>query len=229
MLIQTWGEVFTTSLQALWVGFISFVPNLIIAIIIFIIGWVIASVVDKAIRQVMNAIKIDRFFQSAGLERVFNKAGWNFSTGAIIGTIVKWFIIVLFLITALDLLKLTQVTQFLREVVLNYLPQVIVAALILIVATVVADFIRKLVTGSAKAANVHSARMLGSISYYAIWIFALIIALSQLGVAPQFMQILFTGIIAMLAIAGGLAFGLGGKEAAARGIEKVRGDMSSRE
>jgi hypothetical protein len=229
MLIQTWGEVFSASLQGLWLGFISFVPNLIIAIIIFIIGWVIANVVDKAIRQVIGALKVDNLFKGASMDAMMSRMGMKVSVGGFIGTIVKWFIIVVFLMTSLEILKLTQVNQFLREVVLGYLPQVIIAALVLIVATVVAETMRKVVTGSAKAANVHSARMLGTIVYYAIWIFALIIALSQLGVAPQFMQILFTGIIAMLAIAGGLSFGLGGKEAAGRAIEHLRGEMGSRE
>lgn len=229
MLIQTWGEVFSTSLQGLWLGFIDFVPNLIIAIIVFIIGWVIGSVVEKALRQVIGALKIDRLFQSAGAEQMLHRAGMKLSVGGFIGGLVKWFIVIVFLMTSLELLHLSAVNQFLREVVLQYLPQVIIAALILIVATIVADAARKLVTGSAKAANVHSARMLGTISYYAIWIFALIIALSQLGVAPAFMQILFTGIIAMLAIAGGLAFGLGGKEAAGRSIDKISGEMSMRE
>lgn len=227
MLIQTWGDVFSTSLQGLWAGFIMFVPSFLLAIIVFIIGWVIGTVVDKALRQVIGALKVDKLFQSAGAEPFFHRAGIRLSVGGFIGGLVKWFIVLAFLMASLELLHLTQVTSFLKEVVLSYLPQVIIAALILIVATIVADAMRKLVSGGARAANVRSANMLGSITYYAIWIFALIIALSQLGVAPQFMQILFTGIIAMLAIAGGLAFGLGGKEAASRAIEKVRSDMSS--
>jgi small-conductance mechanosensitive channel len=230
MLINTWGEVFSTSLQALWLGFISFVPNLIIAIIVFIIGWVIASVVDKALRQVIGALKVDRLFQSAGVENAMNRAGIKLSVGGFIGSIVKWFIVVVFLMTSLEVIGLTQVNDFLREVVLQYLPQVIIAAFVLILASVISDAMKKIIVGSAKAAGIHSANMLGSIAYYAIWIFAFIIALSQLGVAPTFMQILFTGIIAMLAIAGGLAFGLGGKDAAARSIEKIRGEMmASRE
>ncbi len=225
MLINTWGEVFTTSLQSLWLGFIGFVPNLIIAIIVFIVGWMIGAVVGKAIAQVIGALKIDKLFEGAGVGEMLSRAGMKLNVGGFIGGLVKWFIVVVFLMTSLEVLHLTQVNDFLREVVLNYLPQVIIAALILIVATVVADSMRKVVIGTAKAANIHSANMLGTITYYAIWIFALIIAFSELGIAAQFMQVLFTGIIAMLAIAGGLAFGLGGKDAAARAIDKVRGDM----
>ncbi len=226
MLIQTWGEVFSTSLQGLWLGFISFVPNLIIAIIIFIVGWMIGTVVEKALKQVIGALRIDRLFQNAGAERILSRAGVKLSVGGFIGGLVKWFIVIVFLMTALEILNLSQVNQFLREVVLQYLPRVIIAAFILIAATILSDAMRKIIAGSARAANIHSARMLGTIAYYAIWIFALIIALAQLGVAPQFMQILFTGIIAMLAIAGGLAFGLGGKEVAGRTIERISNEMS---
>ncbi len=228
MFIQTWGEVFGASLQNLWWGFINFVPNLIVAIIVFIVGWVVGSVVGKAIEQVISALKIDSLFKSAGAEEVLSRAGFKLNVGGFLGGLVKWFVIVVFLMTSLEVIGLTQVNDFLREVVLNYLPNVIIASLVLVVATIIADAMRKVVEGSARAANVHSANLLGTITKYAIWIFALIIALSELGIAAQFMQILFTGLIAMLAIAGGLAFGLGGKEAASRTIEKIRSETSHR-
>lgn len=228
MLIQTWGEVFALSLQNLWLGIISFLPALIVAVVVFIIGWVIASIVGKAFSQVIGALKIDRLFSSVGADEMLARAGMKLDVGGFIGGLIKWFIVVAFLMASLEILNLTQVNDFLREVVLGYLPQVIVAALILVLAGVVSNIASRIVEASAKSANVRSATMVGSIVRYAIWIFAFIIALSQLGIAPQFMQIIFTGIIGMLAIAGGLAFGLGGKEAAARAIENVRSDMSSK-
>ncbi|MBP9852039.1 MAG: hypothetical protein KBC67_02135 [Candidatus Pacebacteria bacterium] len=226
MVLSTWGETFATSLQALWAGFISFVPGLILAIIIFIIGWIIGSVVGKAIMQLFAALKIDKVFESAGAGDVMARAGMRLNVGKFLGDLVKWFIVAVFLMTALNVLQLTEVTTFLRDVVLQYLPRVIVAALVLVMATVISDFMRKFIRGSAKMANVRSANLLGSIAHWAIWIFAIIIALAQLGIAAQFMQILFTGIIAMLAIAGGLAFGLGGRDAAAHAISNIRENTS---
>ncbi len=228
MLISTWGEVFSGSLQNLWFGFISFVPSLLVAVIIFIVGWVVGSVISKAISQVITSLKIDKLFASAGAEDLLAKAGLKLNVGGFIGWIVKWFVIVVFLMTSLEILGLTQVNDFLREAVLYYLPKVVIAALVLIIATVIAETMRKIVSGSAMAANVKSARMLGTIARYAIWIFAFIIALSELGIAATFMQVLFTGLIAMLAIAGGLAFGLGGKEAAGRAINNISSEMSSK-
>lgn len=228
MFIQTWGEVFTASLQNLWLGFISFVPSLIVAIIIFIIGWVVGSLISKIVSQIISALKVDKFFESVGADEVVARAGFKLNVGKFIGELIKWFVVVVFLMTSLEILGLNQVNAFLREVVVSYLPQVIIAALILVIATVVADAIRKIVAGSAKAADVRSANLLGSIASYAVWIFAFIIALSQLGIAPAFMQILFTGLIGMLALAGGLAFGLGGKDAASKAVDRMSQQMSNR-
>lgn len=222
MLVQTWGEVFSNSLKGLWTGFMGFVPNLIVAIIVFIVGWVIGSVISKVLTQLVGALKLDKLFQNAGAEEILNRAGVKLNVGKFIGELARWFIIIVFLMTALEIVGLKQVNDFLREVVIGYLPQVIIAALVLIFATIIADFIKKVVTGSAKAANIRSANFLGTVAKYAIWIFALIIALSELGIAAQFMQILFTGIIATIAISLGLAFGLGGKDMAARSLEKMK-------
>lgn len=228
MFIQTWGEVFSQSLLGLWYGFISFVPSLLGAIILFILGWLVGSILGKAVTQLTAAIKVDRLFESAGAEDFMNRAGLKFRVSAFLGGLVKWFIIVVFLMASLQIIGLTQVNDFLREAVLYYLPKVVIAALVLIIASVLADGMKRLVSASAQAANVRSANMLGSIARYAIWIFAFIIALSELGIATAFMQILFTGFIAALAIALGLAFGLGGRDAAARAIDNVSRDMSSR-
>lgn len=229
MFIQTWGDVFSTSLQGLWLGFVSFVPNLILAIIIFIIGWAIGTVVSKALAQVVNALKVNKLFETVGVKDVLSKGGFRLDFGVFLGEIAKWFIVVVFLMTSLEVLGLNQVNGFLSNVVLGYLPQVFIAALILVIATVVSDAVRKVVSGSAQAMGVRSARMAGSVAKWAIWVFAIIIVLSELGIAPAFMQILFTGIVAMLAIAGGLAFGLGGKDAAARAIEKAKSALAQNE
>lgn len=210
------------ALQNLWMSFAQFVPAFVFAIIIFIVGWLVGSVIGKAIAQVISALKVDKALASAGVEEVMTRAGLKLNVGGFIGAVVKWFIVIVFLIASLDILHLTAVTDFLRVDVLGYLPNVIVAALVLVIATVVADAMKKVVVASAKAGNLSSANFLGTLSHYAIWIFAFIIALDQLGIAQPYMQIIFSGLVAMLAIAGGLAFGLGGKEAAAHAIEKLK-------
>ncbi len=227
MLIQTWSQVFLLSLEGLWYGFIAIFPRIILAIVIFIIGWIIASTLGSLITSGIDALKIDRLFKNAGTEAALARAGVRLHIGKVFGELVKWFIIVVFLVASLNILGLDQVTLFLQAV-LGYIPQVIIAALILVAGTIMADFVRKLVAGSAAVANVRSSRMLGTIAYYAIWILAVVTALDKLGIFGYFGQILFTGFVIMFALAFGLAFGLGGKDAAGRFVNHISEDLSSR-
>jgi hypothetical protein len=222
----TWGDVFNASLQDLWWGFIQFAPKLLIAIIFFIVGWVVGSIVARALEQVFSALKVDRLFASVGADGFFRKAGMNLNTGHFIGELAKWFIVIVFLLPSLTLVGLDSIAFFLRDVVLNFLPQVIVASLVLVIATFVSEALSKTVRASAKTMSLTSANMLGTVTKYAVWIFAFIIALGELGVAAYYMSVLFTGIIAMISIGGALAFGLGGRDAAARFIDKVSGEIS---
>lgn len=220
MFFTTWADVLTQSFQNLFYGLVSFLPNLLAAIIIFIIGWLIGAGLGRVVAQVINAIRVDKALKAAGVDRLVERAGFTLNSGAFLGVLVKWFFIIVFLVAALDVLKLTEVTIFLRTVVLGYLPQVIVAVLVLLVAAVVAEAAQRVVAGSAAAANLRSANFLGATARFAIWIFAVLAALDQLGVTP-FVQTLFTGVVVALALAFGLAFGLGGQQAAARYIDKM--------
>jgi len=218
MYIKTWGEVFTQSLQNVWLGVASFVPNLIIALIILAIGWVLAVLIEKLVEHLFKALKIDTALKSAGLEDVIKRSGHNLNSGLFVGSLVKWFIIVVFLMSSFDVLGLSQFAIFLRQVV-GYLPQVIVAVLILMVAMVVGSVMERIVIASSKATNIRSAEMLGHITRWSIWIFAILTALFNLGIAPALIQTVVTGVLAGGALAIGLAFGLGGKDYAKGVIE----------
>jgi hypothetical protein len=220
MFIQNWGDVFTRSLQSVWYGVASFVPELIIAIIIFAIGWVLAALIEKLVEGLFKALKIDAALKSAGMEEVVKRSGYNLNSGLFVGAIVKWFIIVVFLMASFGILGLDQVNIFLAQVV-NYLPQVIVAVLILMVAVVIASALEKAVIASARAAHVKSAELLGRVTKWAICIFAILTALVTLGVASGLIQMVLTAVFAGGALAFGLAFGLGGKDAAQKIIEKT--------
>ncbi|MBI1956837.1 MAG: hypothetical protein HYS44_00030 [Candidatus Niyogibacteria bacterium] len=225
MLLQTWGDVLVASFQQLWTGVIGFIPQLVVAIIIFIVGWVIAMALDRVVAQIFRALKVDRALESIGFEEPLARAGWQLDSGAFIGALVKWFVVIVFLVAAVDVLGLTQVNIFLSDVVLVYLPKVIVAAIILVASAVLADITQRVVTGSARAAHLPSAGFLGGVSKWAIWIFAILAALFQLGIAGPLVQTLFTGAVAAISLAVGLSFGLGGKEAAEKFIARLRSDI----
>jgi hypothetical protein len=218
--IENWGDVFTHSLQGVWYGVAGFVPNLIIAVFIFAIGWVLAALIERLVESLFKALKVDAALKSAGLEEVVKRAGHNLDSGWFVGMLVKWFVIVVFLLASFDVLGLTQVNSFLVQVV-SYLPQVIVAVIILMVAVVVGNAMHKLVVASARAAHLHSAELLGRVTKWSIWIFALLAALYNLGIAPALIQTVVMAVFAGGALAIGLSFGLGGKETAQKLIEKT--------
>ncbi len=223
----TWGDVFNESLTQLWFAFVQFVPSLVIAIVLFIVGCVLAALVAKALEQVFSALQVDKLLASVGADGLLRKAGMSLNSGYFVGALVKWFIIIVFLFPSLSLVGLDDVSFFLKENVLMYLQGVVMATFVLIIGTVVADAFSKTVVASAKSMEVRSAHMLGAVAKYAVWVFAFIIALGNLGLG-EYMSTLFSGIIGMFAVAGALAFGLGGKDAAARFIDKVSSEVSNR-
>jgi hypothetical protein len=227
--IGDWSTGFTQSLLGVWYGIIDIVPDLIGALVIFAIGWILASLIEKLVEGLFKTFKVDALLKSGGLEDVIERSGHKLNSGKFVGALVKWFVIVVFLVASFDVLKLTQVNAFLKDVVLSYLPQVIIAVLILMVSVVIAEAVHKLVVASARAAHVKSAMLLGSIAKWAIWIFAILTALYHLGIAPALIQTIFMGIVVAAAIAIGLAFGLGGKEVAGRMLEKTIHTVSDKE
>lgn len=228
MLVDTWSNVLLQSFQDLWVGIVDFVPNLVIAIIILIIGWIIGALFGRVVDQVFKSLKIDSALEKSGLSGILERGGIALNSGAFVGALVKWFFIIVFLVAAFDVLGLEQVNVFLQQVVLLYLPQVIVAAIVLVVAGVLGDVIKRLVVSSVKAGGFGHANLAGSVSKWAIWIFGLLVALNQLGIASGFVQTLFTGVVVAVALALGLSFGLGGQQAAASFIEKTRSEIANK-
>lgn len=222
---QIWSDVLVESFRNLWNGVAMFAPKIIIAAIVFIIGLLVASIISKFATSIINSLKVDKALQAVGVEEALHKGGFALNSGAFIGGLIRWFLIIVFLVASMDILRLDKVNDFLKNVVLNYLPNVIVAAFILVAAAFIARAMQNMVVGSAKAAGVPSTHFLGGLTKWSIWIFAILAALFQLGIAGAFAQTLFTGFVAMVAIAGGLAFGLGGRDAAAKYIEKLKNDM----
>lgn len=225
MLFTTWADVLNQSFQNMFYGLAVFIPNLVVAIVIFIVGWLVGAGLGRVVTQVVNSLHVDHALKSTGLERVLSRAGFELSAGRFLGFLVEWFFIIVFLVASLDVLGLTTVNLFISEVVLGYLPQVIVAVLILLIAAVIAEAAENVVAGSARAASLHAAGFLGKVARYAIWIFAILAALAQLNVATAFVQTLFTGVVIAFSLAIGLAFGLGGQASAARYLEHLQSEL----
>ncbi|HVO28632.1 MAG TPA: hypothetical protein VMT81_01465 [Candidatus Paceibacterota bacterium] len=221
MVVQSWTDVVATSLQNLWYGFVGFVPNLIGAIIVLIIGLIVAAGLGLLVEKIFEAIRLDTFLEKLGLKPYFDRAGLKLRVSYFLGRLVYWFIVVAFLLAASDSLGLYALSSFLTSV-LNYLPNVIAAVLIMLAAIVLAAFLRRTVVASVMGAKLHAPHFLGALVWWTVVIFGFLAALEQLDVAATIIQSIVTGFIAMLALAGGLAFGLGGKDYANHLLNKLK-------
>ncbi|EKE16508.1 MAG: CmpX protein [uncultured bacterium] len=225
--VQTWGMAITTSLGSFGQKVVVFLPALIGAILVFVVGVIVARVLGNAIEKGVKLTRIDRAMENSKLTEQFQGVGLDLNPSKIIGGFVKWFLILVFLMAATDILQLSQVTAFLNEI-LMYIPNVIVAVVVLAIAFLFANFAYKLVRGSVRAAGVMSASLLATISKWAIIIFGIITALVQLGIAESIVNTLLIGLVSAISLAAGLAFGLGGKEEAANLLRKIREEISER-
>jgi hypothetical protein len=205
---------------------VSFLPNFIIGIIILLVGWLFGLILGRATTHVFDIFKIDSIFGKLGFNHLSKKSGHNLSIGVLFGELVKWTVIVAFSLATANIFGLFYISSFLVNV-LDYLPSVFIAAFILIIANIFADLAEKAIDGSVRAAGLRTS-FAGTLAKYAIIITGILAALNQLGIVSLFANALFIGIVAALALAFGLAFGLGGKDAASRAIEKIERDFTKK-
>jgi len=227
MFVQNWADVILFSIQNLWQGFVLFLPSLIGALVILFVGLVIAAGLAKIVEKLVDALRIDRLLEQLGLGRILERADVRLDSGHFVGVLVQWFFVIITLLAMSDILKLEAFSGFLGQILL-YVPNIVVAVLIMLAGVVIAVFLAKLVRASVLAAKLHAAHFLGALTKWSVLVFAFLAALSQLGVAGALINTLIMGFVAMLAIAGGLAFGLGGRDVAAAWLEKIRGEISNK-
>ena len=199
----------------------NFIPKLIGALLVFLIGWFISVGIGKLVAEILTRIKLNQFFERAGWKAALEKAELKVNPSEFIGAIIKWVLVIVFLLVSVEILGLVEFAGFLKSI-LAYLPNVIVAVLILVVTVIVVDIVEKIVRAAVEGIRVGYGHLVSAIIKWSLWIFAILAILHQLGVAKAFMEILFTGIVAMLVLAIGISFGLGGKEIAAEILQELR-------
>lgn len=199
----------------------NFAPNLIGALVVLVLGLVVAAGLGLIVEKVFEALHLDGFLEKLGLKPYFDRAGLKLRVSYFLGRLVYWFIVIAFLLAASDSLGLYALSGFLTSV-LNYLPNVVAAVLIMLVAVVLAALLRRTVVASVMGAKLAAPHFLGALVWWTVIIFGFFAALEQLNVAATIIQTIVTGFIAMLALAGGLAFGLGGKDYAHHLLDKLK-------
>lgn len=222
------SEVTQTTRQYLvrmWDGFFLFLPKLIGALFIFIIGWFFASFIGRLISEVLKKLQFNKLFDKSGWKEAFEKAEFKVNPAEFLGGVFKWILVIVFLLASVDILGFKQFAVFLTEII-TWLPNLMVAILIFVVAVILTDILEKLIKASVKKMGIGYVGLIGTAVRWSIYIFAFLAILDQLGVATTIVDALVTGFVGMLAIAFGLAFGLGGKDAASKLIEDFKRKIS---
>jgi hypothetical protein len=196
-----------------------FVPLLLGFLLILLVGYIIAAALSKTVTFLLRKIGFDNLANRIGLSRLEQNMGVRLDPAGVLGKIVFWFIFLVFLVPATNALGLTAVSGILNTMI-AYIPNVFVAILVLFLGTLAATFVADIVRGATASANIGNPNLFANVARYAIIGFAALIALEQLQIAPALLNILFTAIIGALAIAFGLAFGLGGQDAARRWLNR---------
>jgi len=220
-MVIDWYTITLRALGDLWQGFLLFLPKIIGALIVFLIGWFIAIGIGKLVTEILKRLKFNRIFEKGVWKTALEKAEFKIDASGFIGAICKWILVIVFLLAAVEILGLVQFAGFLTKV-LGYLPNVIVAALIFVVAVIIADITEKIVRAGVEGVKMGYGQIAGAIVRWSIWIFAILAILMQLKIGTELILTLFTGFVALCAIAGGIAFGLGGKEVAAEILQNLR-------
>ena len=208
------NETLVQPLQNALSTFLSFLPQLVGAIVILIIGYIVAKVLQAVVGRVLQAIGFDGWMEKGGIKQFFDRAQTNYTPATIIGMLVFWFVFIIALTMAADALGIPQVSAVLGQLI-AFIPNIIAAILILILAALLANFVSGIVRG-ATGSNV-----LASVAQYAIIVYAAFAALTQLGIAVQLTANTFLILLGGVALAAALAFGIGGREVAGEIIQKA--------
>ncbi len=221
MVILDWYEVTLQSLLSMWQGFLSFIPSIVGALVVFLLGWMVSVAIGAVVSDILKRLKFNDALERGGWKKAMEKADLKVDPAGFIGGIVKWMLVIVFMMASVEILGLSQFAIFLQDV-LGYLPNVVVAALIFVAAVIISDILEKVLRTLVEGTQVGYGSLVSVIVRWSIWIFALIAILLQLRVAPFLLQTLLTGIVALIVLAGGIALGLGGKDVAAEFLQDLR-------
>jgi hypothetical protein len=206
--------------------FLAALPSIVGALLLLVIGWIVAGIAGGFVARLLRKVGVDQLATKAGITAFLQRARLKLDTPGLVGGIITWYVRLIFVVMAANAVGITAVSNVLGQII-AFIPNLLVALLILGAFAWLAGVTRNLVTGATESAGVPNSGVLATLAYATVLGFGIVAAASQIGVAATLINILFTGIVAALAIAFGLAFGLGGREEAARVLGDWRGQVSS--
>lgn len=209
--ITNWQDAILIASSTVLGRLVTFLPNLFGSILVFLIGWIVSGWAKSIVTRILRATRLERLVSGTAVEAFLQKAEFKGKIEDVLGGVVKWVIIFIFFIAAVNILGLSTVSLVLNGI-LAYIPKIIAAMLILLAGVLLAGVIEGVVKGAAGAVDVSTARLLGKLSSWVVMIFAVLASVSELGIADRFINTLITGVVATLSLGLGLALGLGSKE-----------------
>lgn len=221
MNFEYWLSVTSGAFQKFFEDAILLIPNLLAALIILIVGWVVSLWLGKVIAGLLQLFKFNNLFDRTGWDEALDSAELNIKPSDFLGNIFKWVFMVMFLTIATEIVGWTSFTMLLNSMI-QWVPNLVVAIAIMVVAIVISDILEKIVRASTRSMGVRSVNFFGSLVKWSIFIFAIFAVLIQLGIAVSIVNTLAMGLIATITLALGISFGLGGKEAAAELIKEFK-------
>lgn len=217
--VTEWSDAMFTSLAAAMALLFSAIPKVLGFVLIVLAGWFIASLIEKGLAAILRTIRFNELSERAGLGDFVRKMGMDTDAAGMIGLVVKWFVRLIAMVVAFDALGLTAVSDVLQSF-LMWMPNLVVALVVLVIGGLAARGLSNVVRGTATEAGITNAHLLAKIASVMVWVFAVVVAVNQVGIAVELVNILFTAVVGALALGLGLAFGLGGRETAAEILRK---------
>lgn len=199
--------------------FFSFLPALIGAGIILVVGWIVSGLLAKLIEKALRAVGFEHAVERSGVGDFIRRSGTKLTTSGVIAALIKYFVFLIFVQAAANVLGIPQLTEIINRIIL-FIPNVVIAMAIVVIGGLVARFLSGLVQSSVSELGVGSPRLLGTLTQYIVVGFAVIAAIDQLGIAATLVNTLLIGLIGSVALAFGLAFGLGGRDVAKEVTQK---------
>lgn len=216
--INAWGAALATSLATALSLFLGAIPRIIGFLIILVIGWIISGLLAAGVAALLRAVRFNELAQSSGFAGFVRNMGVRKDAAGLLADIVKWFVRLIVLVVAFDALGLPAVSAVLQQFLL-WIPNLVVAVVVLVIAGLAANALGNLIRGATAQAGFDNPDLLATIARVAVWAFGIVIAVNQIGVAQELVNTLFMGFIGALALAAGLAFGLGGRETAGQIVD----------
>ena len=212
-------------MDAMITAFLQALPSIVGALLLLVIGWIVAGIVGGLVTKLLRKVGLDTIAAKAGITAFLQRARMKLDAAGLVGGIITWYVRLIFVIMAANAVGITAVSSVLSQII-AFIPNLLVALLILGAFAWLAGVTRNLVTGATESAGVQNSGALATLAYATVLGFGIVAAASQIGVAATLINILFTGVVAAVALAFALAFGLGGREEAARVLRDWRGQAA---